>query len=123
MLDEVGAGDVQALPAKVDAPALTADGKSKVLYVGAEFCPFCAAQRWPVVVALSRFGTWTGLGQTTSASDDVFPETATLSFHGAIYTSDYLSFTGVETSGRTKVNGQYAPLDEPSAAPRVRRRR
>jgi hypothetical protein len=68
------------------------------------------------VVALSRFGTWTGLGQTTSASDDVYPDTATLSFHGATYTSDLLSFTGVETSGRTKVNGQYAPLDELSAA-------
>jgi hypothetical protein len=115
-LDEVGAGDVQAVPRKAAAPPLTAGGKPKVLYVGAEYCPFCAAQRWPVVVALSRFGTWAGLGQTTSASDDVYPDTATLSFHGATYTSDYLSFTGVETSGRTKVNGQYAPLDTLSAA-------
>jgi hypothetical protein len=116
VLDEVGAGDVQAVPRKVDAPALTADGKPKVLYVGAEFCPFCAAQRWPLVVALSRFGTWSGLAQTTSASDDVFPDTATLSFHGATYTSDHLSFTGVETRGRTKVNGQYVALDKLSAA-------
>jgi len=116
VLDEVGPGGVQAVPRMVDAPVLTADGKPKVLYVGAEYCPFCAAQRWPVVVALSRFGTWTGLGQTTSASDDVYPDTATLSFHGATYTSDYLSFTGVETSGRTKVNGQYALLDTLSAA-------
>ncbi len=118
VLDEVGAGDAQAVPHKVDAPALTADGKPKVLYVGAEYCPFCAAQRWPVVVALSRFGTWAGLGQTTSASDDVYPDTSTLSFHGATYTSDHLSFTGVETSGRTKVDGQYAPLDKLSAADR-----
>ena len=115
-LDQVGAGDVQGVPRKVDAPALTAGGKPKVLYVGAEYCPFCAAQRWPVVVALSRFGTWAGLGQTTSASDDVYPDTATLSFHGATYSSDYLSFTGVETSGRTKVNGQYATLDKLTAA-------
>jgi hypothetical protein len=115
-LDEVGAGDVQAVPLKVDAPALAAGGKPKVLYVGAEYCPFCAAQRWPVVVALSRFGTWAGLGQTRSASDDVYPDTATLSFHGATYSSDHLSFTGVETSGRTKVNGQYATLDTLSAA-------
>ncbi len=116
VLDEVGPGKVQAVPRTVDAPALTADGKPKVLYVGAEYCPFCAAQRWPVVVALSRFGTWSGLGQTTSASDDVYPDTATLSFHDATYTSDYLSFTGVETSGRTRVNGRYAPLDTLSAA-------
>ena len=117
-LDEVGAGDVQAVPRKVDAPALTSDGKPKVLYVGAEYCPFCAAQRWPVVVALSRFGTWAGLGQTTSASDDVYPDTSTLSFHGATYTSDYLSFTGVETNGRTKVDGQYAKLDQLTGADR-----
>jgi hypothetical protein len=116
VLDQVGAGGARAVPQKVDAPALTANGKPQVLYVGAEYCPFCAAQRWPVVVALSRVGTWSGLGQTTSASDDVYPDTATLSFHGATYTSDYLSFTGVETSGRTKVNGQYAPLDTLSAA-------
>jgi hypothetical protein len=115
-LDKVGAGTVQAVPRKVDAPALTSGGKPKVLYVGAEYCPFCAAQRWPVVVALSRFGTWTGLGQTTSASDDVYPDTSTLSFHGATYSSDYLSFTGVETSNRTKVNGQYAKLDQLTAA-------
>lgn len=115
-LDKVGAGSVQAVPRKVDAPALTSGGKPKVLYVGAEYCPFCAAQRWPVVVALSRFGTWAGLGQTTSASDDVYPDTSTLSFRGATYSSDYLSFTGVETNGRTKVNGQYPKLDQLTAA-------
>ncbi len=31
-------------------------GKPEVLFVGAEFCPFCAAERWPLIVALSRFG-------------------------------------------------------------------
>ena len=114
-LDKVGAGSVQAVPRKVDAPALTSGGKPKVLYVGAEYCPFCAAQRWPVVVALSRFGTWAGLGQTTSASDDVYPDTSTLSFHGATYASDYLSFTGVETTDRTKVK-VVRKLDQLTAA-------
>jgi hypothetical protein len=116
VLDEVGAGDVLAVPRKIKAPPLTADGKPNVLYVGAEYCPFCAAQRWPVVVALSRFGTWSGLGETTSASEDVFPDTATLSFHGATFTSEYLSFTGVETSGRDLKDGRYAPLDQLSPA-------
>src|SRR4029079_19324163 len=102
-----GSAGVQAAPAPITAPALTSGGKPKVLYVGAEYCPFCAAQRWPVVVALSRFGTWSGLRQTTSASGDVYPDPSTLSFHRAAYASDYLSFTGVETNRRTKVNGQY----------------
>ena len=62
-------------------------------------------------MALSRFGTWSGLGATHSASKDVYPDTQTLSFHGATYTSDYLSFTGVETTGNTQVDGAYPPLD------------
>jgi hypothetical protein len=41
----------------------------------------------------------------------VYPNTPTLSFHGATYTSDYLSFTGVETRGNKIEGGQYAPLD------------
>jgi hypothetical protein len=115
-LDEVGVGAAQGAPTKIDAPALTADGKPKVLYVGAEYCPFCAAERWPVIVALSRFGTWSNLAASSSASDDVFPDTPTLSFHGATYTSDHLAFTGVETSTNTRVGGQYEPLDELSPA-------
>jgi hypothetical protein len=114
-LDAVGTGGVKVAPSRIEAPALTDGGKPKVLYVGAEYCPFCAAQRWPVVVALSRFGTWTGLGATSSATDDAFPGTQTLSFHGASYASDYLAFTGVETSTNEVVDGRYAPLDELAA--------
>jgi hypothetical protein len=114
-LDQVGAGTASGGPVAIKAPALTDGGKPKVLYVGAEFCPFCAAQRWPVVVALSRFGTWSGLGATASAHNDVHPDTATLSFHGATYTSDHLSFTGVETRSNEVQGNGYAPLDELSA--------
>jgi hypothetical protein len=112
----VGTDAVQAAPSAITAPPLTSGGKPKVLYIGAEFCPYCAAERWPVTVALSRFGTFNNLGTTHSASDDVFPNTATLSFHGATYTSQYLAFTGVETTTNQKVNGNYAPLDTPTAA-------
>ncbi|MEU4602224.1 DUF929 family protein [Kribbella sp. NPDC023972] len=114
--DQVGSDGVQGGPAAITAPALTANGKPKVLYIGAEYCPFCAAERWPVAVALSRFGSFSNLGTTHSASDDVYPNTPTLSFHGATYTSQYLAFTGVETTTNQKVNGQYAPLDTPTAA-------
>ncbi|MGN6129585.1 MAG: DUF929 family protein [Nocardioidaceae bacterium] len=115
-LDKVGAGSVQGSLQKISAPALNAGGKPKVLYIGAEYCPYCAAERWPITVALSRFGKFTGLGTTHSASNDVFPNTPTLSFHGASFTSKYVAFTGVETSSNKLVNGQYAPLDTPSPA-------
>jgi hypothetical protein len=111
-LTTVGRGKVDTLPKPVTGQAvLTADGKPLVVYIGAEYCPFCAAQRWPLVVALSRFGTFRGLSVTHSASQDVFPDTATLSFHGASYTSQYLTFQGVETSSNVRSGNGYAPLD------------
>ncbi len=111
----VGTSEVKAAPSAITAPALTAGGKPKVLYIGAEFCPYCAAERWPVTVALSRFGTFSNLGTTHSASEDVFPNTPTLSFHGATYTSQYLAFTGVETTTNEMVGNGYKPLDTPAA--------
>lgn len=87
------------------APQLK-DGKPQVLYIGADYCPFCGAQRWPLIVALSRFGTFSGLSTASSSPTDVFPSTPTFSFHGATYTSAYLSFTGVETQTTS-----HAPLD------------
>lgn len=111
VLDRVGKGKVEALPVRLSGqPALTAGGKPLVLYIGAEYCPFCAAQRWPLMVALSRFGSFSGLKSAHSASDDVFPNTATLSFHGATYTSDYLAFEGVELATSERRGAQYAPL-------------
>jgi hypothetical protein len=113
VLDQVGAGASSTVPKAIKAPdLLDPAAKPRILYAGAEFCPFCAAERWPVVVALSRFGTWKGLGATESASNDVFPKTPTLSFHGATYTSDLLSFTGVETTtNKPKAGGGYTALD------------
>lgn len=116
VLDQIGAGTASAKPAKINAPDLTADGKPRVLYVGAEYCPYCATERWAVVVALARFGTFSGLGQTASSPSDVYPNTATLTFHGATYTSKYLSFTGKEVQSNQVRNGKYATLDTLSAA-------
>jgi len=106
-LDAVGFGTAQAAPTRIDAPPLTADGKPQVLYVGAEYCPFCAAERWPFVVAMTRFGQFANLQATASgAAPEAYPNTATLSFHGPSYTSQYLGFTGVETQTNTN-----QPLD------------
>ena len=105
---EVGTGAAKASPQQIPGNhSLTADGKPKVLYVGAEYCPYCATERWAVVAALSRFGTFSDLGTTTSSSTDVYPDTATLSFHGASYSSKYLAFNGYETQDR-----QNRPLDQ-----------
>lgn len=94
--DQVGAGGAAAPLTPLTGARLTADGKPRVLYVGAEWCPYCAAERWPLAVALSHFGTLAGLGVTKSASNDVAPNTPTLTFVNASYTSQYISFSGNE---------------------------
>ena len=107
--EEVGSGGTGQSLLGLNSTVI-ASGKPKVVYIGAEYCPFCAAERWPVVQALSRFGTWVGLKTSASATDDVFPGTATFSFQGATYTSRYLSFEGVETHGNVRVGGSYPLL-------------
>lgn len=111
VLDDVGAGSASAFPTAADGRALSRDGKPLVLYVGAEWCPFCAAQRWPLSIALARFGQFGNLGEIRSASDDSYPDTASISFHGARYASSLLTFSGVELQSNEQVNGRRAPLD------------
>ncbi len=113
VLDTVGAGTANSAPKTIDAPVLTKDGKPRFLYIGAEYCPYCASQRWAVVVALSRFGTWNNLATTYSApAPEVNPNTPTVTFHGATYTSQYVAFTAYETATNEKVNGQWKALDK-----------
>jgi thiol-disulfide isomerase/thioredoxin len=92
----------QQMPAKIaGAPALTgADGKPKILYIGAEYCPFCAMERWALIGALSQFGTFEGLAPSTSSSTDVHPDTPTWSFAKSTYKSDYIDFEAIETRDR-----------------------
>jgi hypothetical protein len=63
-----------------------------VYFYGAEYCPYCAAERWVLVTALSRFGTFTGLDNMQSSSSDVFPSTQTFTFAHTTYKSKYIAF-------------------------------
>lgn len=96
-------------PKPLTGAALTgATGKPEVLYVGAEFCPYCGVTRWPLAIALSRFGTFSNLDTTYSAANDTAgPNTPTLSFRDATYKSDYIDFVGIEyEDGAQKVIGK-----------------
>ena len=57
-----------------------------------EYCPYCAAERWAMVNALARFGTFHNLGATASSSIDVNPSTPTFTFRGAGYSSPFVVF-------------------------------
>ncbi len=113
-LAKVGTGGLTAssLPLKkiTDKP-LTAGGKPEMLYIGAEYCPYCAAMRWSMAVALSRFGTFGPLSGIHSSSSDVYPNTATLTFYKQQYSSTYLTFTPIENLTVDK-----KPLQNPTKA-------
>ena len=91
----IGSSSTKALTAGAGS-ALTAGGKPEMLYIGAEWCPYCAAERWAMAVALSRFGTFSPLSGIHSSATDIYPNTATLTFYHTTYTSNYLVFTPVE---------------------------
>jgi Domain of unknown function (DUF929) len=126
--DAVGGGGSQVIskPMAVTGSAapLTANGKPEMLYVGAEYCPYCAAERWSMIVALSRFGTFSGLKPTHSAAKngagtaEPYPNTATWTFHGSSFTSQYLTFTPVEvqTNIPDTTNGGYTTLETMTSA-------
>ncbi len=78
-------------------PRLASGGKPEIVFVGDEFSPYCAAERWAVVAALSRFGTFgSTLDTMQSGSIEVFPGTPTFTFVDAHYRSRYLSALLVE---------------------------
>jgi len=111
--DSIGVGSAanppRALPST--ASALQKDGKPELLYIGAEYCPYCAAQRWALMVALSRFGSFSNLHTTRSAANDAYPDTPTFTFYNAQYASQYLAFVAVEqTTNQPKGNGGYTSL-------------
>jgi thiol-disulfide isomerase/thioredoxin len=104
-------------------PPLTAQTSSgttapEVFYLGAEYCPYCAAQRWSTIIALSRFGTWSGLGNTASYAHDTYPNTPSFTFVKAIYKSKYIVFKGVEeyTNYLNAAGTNYQLLQTPTKA-------
>jgi Domain of unknown function (DUF929) len=123
-LNSVGSGTVSVKPQTISGTALTSGGKPEMLYMGAEYCPYCAAERWAMVVALSRFGTFSGLATIHSAAADgagnnePYPNTPTWTFLNAKFTSQYLAFSTVEmqTNVPDKTTGTYTNLQKPTAA-------
>jgi Domain of unknown function (DUF929) len=102
-------------PAAVSGRTLAADGKAELLFIGAEFCPHCAAERWPLYIALSKFGTFSPQpGRIHSANED--GDVPTLTFYGTTYSSPYLTFTSVEVYTNKLEDDGYAPLQTPTQA-------
>src|SRR3984957_9068687 len=91
-----------------------------VFFYGAEFAPYAAVQRWPLILALSRFGTFNQLGLMQSSASTAFADLSTFTFWNPSttqsYTSKYLVFESVERySSLTPTGGRSLSLQRPDA--------
>jgi hypothetical protein len=104
----------EKLPPK--APQLSSGGHPEVMFICAEYWPSCAAERWALVMALSKFGTFSNLMGTTSSSRETSPRTPTFSFYGATYSSKYLTLITdeLETNRYNPAAREYPLLQFPS---------
>ena len=100
VFDAAGTGGATVAAGGVSTLWKGSAGKPVFLYVGAEYCPYCAATRWSLVTALARFGTWSGLQYHSSSAQDAYPSTPTFTFLHASYTSSYFDFQSAEEQGQ-----------------------
>lgn len=90
-----------------DIPLDTKTGRTLVFFLGAGFCPFCAAERWAIVEALKNFGAWHNLLEDFSAEkDEKYLNIPTFNFLKARYSSEHIEFQAVETADR-----YFKPID------------
>lgn len=83
-------------------PPLYQGGKPEVLFIGAQYCPHCAGQRWAIVKALDQFGTFSNV--TSSSNDD--GSIPTFDLHSAQFSSPYVKFVHRDVEDRN-----HNPLD------------
>ncbi|MGA8207786.1 MAG: DUF929 family protein [Candidatus Dormiibacterota bacterium] len=113
-LKAVGVGTVNNppvnIPASYKAVALSSNGLPEVAFVGGEFCPYCALERWSLVVGLSQFGKWSNLHLIRSSIYDTPANVPTFSFaYGAKFSSPYLEFVGREFQSNVSLHHDGAP--------------
>jgi hypothetical protein len=109
-LGTVGGPPSVASPTVISGAPLTLNGKPEILYIGGDYCPYCAVERWALIIALSHFGTFTGIQYMVSSSTDINANTPTFTFSNSTYTSQYISFVGVEEFNRSSESTVWHPL-------------
>ena len=87
-----------------------------VFFYGAEFAPYAAVERWPLILALSRFGTFHQLGLMQSSSTTAFANLSTFTFWNVSYSSRYVILESVERySSLNPTGARYLSLQTPDA--------
>ena len=110
-------GTAAASPPQIAKPVAHLPKAPEFLYIGAEWCPFCAAERWAMTIALSRFGTLSNMHLMQSSTSDVYPGTKTLTFYQSHYVSSFIHAAMVETAtNATSASGTHPTLETPTAS-------
>jgi hypothetical protein len=109
LANQVGLGLVATYPTVINSTPLVLNGTPTVIYVGAEYCPYCAITRWGMVIALMRFGNLSSLHYMASSPTDIYPNTPTFTFFNSSYSSNYIKFLFAEIE-----NQSGAPLMTPT---------
>ena len=98
--NQVGAGSASL---QIQATGEKSDGSTKAnfLYIGAEFCPFCAMERLSLTAALSRLGKFENLHDTISGSaEGKLSNIPTVTYKNYAYKSNYVNFKAFEIGDR-----------------------
>ncbi len=87
-----------------------------VFFYGAEFAPYAAVERWPLIMALSRFGSFNQLGLMQSSPTTAFANLSTFTFWKVSYSSRYVTLESVERySSLNPTGARYLGLETPDA--------
>jgi hypothetical protein len=85
-----------------------------VFFYGAEFAPYAAAERWPLVLALSRFGSFRQLGLMQSSGTTAFANVSTFTFSDVYYASSHVILEPIERySSLNPTGSRYLSLQVP----------
>ncbi len=83
----------------ISGPLFSANGKPILVSATGEHCSPCSLQRWPLIIALMRFGNFTNLEYMTSSVAE--GDYSTFAFAASSYQSNYLVFQPYEVYDRT----------------------
>lgn len=97
----------------VGGQSWSTNGKPILVSATGEHCSPCALQRWPLILALMRFGNFTNLEYMTSSA--VEGDYVTFAFVESSYQSKYLVFQPYEVYDRSGTPFQTLPTNYSSA--------
>jgi len=98
---------------RVSGQSFSTNGKPVLVSATGEHCSPCALERWPLVMALMRFGSFTNLEYMTSSAAE--GDYATFAFAASSYQSSYLVYQPYEVYDRGGNSFQTLPANYSSA--------